>query len=91
MTRTTYAQSTWPGDLVSRRPADIAAEARALLDALAASTYPDAFENLLGLSQYVGECLGISARTNDKPSRAELPIALAPPSRPHGRGGTIDR
>lgn len=63
MARTTYAQSTWPGDLVSRRPADIAAEARALLDALAASTYPDAFENLLGLSQYVGECLGISART----------------------------
>ena len=63
MTRTTCAQSTWPGDRVSRRPADIAAEARALLDALAASTDPDAFDTLLGLSEYVGECLGISART----------------------------
>jgi hypothetical protein len=58
-----YAPSTWPGDRVSRSPADIAAQARALLDALAASTDPEAFDTLLGLSQYVGECLGISART----------------------------
>jgi hypothetical protein len=48
---------------MSREPADIAAEARILLDALANSTDPAAFESLLGLSHYVGECLGISART----------------------------
>ena len=48
---------------MSRDPADIEAEARTLLDALATSTDPAAFQTLLGLSQYVGECLGISART----------------------------
>jgi hypothetical protein len=48
---------------VSREPTDIAAEVRTLLDALANSTDPAAFKTLLGLSQYVGECLGISART----------------------------
>lgn len=63
MTTTTSTPSTWLGDRVSRSPADIAAEARALLDTLAASTDPDAFDTLLGLSQYVGQCLGISART----------------------------
>ena len=46
-----------------QQSADIAAEARSLLDALANSTDPTAFQTLLGLSQYVGECLGISART----------------------------
>ena len=53
-----------PGDFdsVNREPADIAAEARALLDELANSTNPIAFETLLGLSRYVGECLGTSAR-----------------------------
>ncbi len=50
-------------DSVSREPTEIAAEARTLLDALATSTNPIAFETLLGLSQYVGECLGTSART----------------------------
>lgn len=48
---------------MSREPAKIAAEVRALLDELAASTDPVAFEALLGLSGYVGECLGASART----------------------------
>ena len=48
---------------MSREPTDIAAEARALMDALAHSTDPAAFQSLLGLSHYVGECLGISART----------------------------
>jgi len=50
-------------DSVSREPTDIAAEVRTLLDALANSTDPIAFETLLGLSRYVGECLGTSART----------------------------
>jgi len=50
-------------DSVSREPTDIAAEARPLLDELANSTNPIAFETLLGLSHYVGECLGTSART----------------------------
>ena len=54
---------------MSREPTDIAAEARTLLDALANSTDPTAFQTLLGLSQYVGECLGISART-----LAEAPV-----------------
>ena len=48
---------------MSREPTDIAAEVRTLLDALASSTNPIAFETLLGLSHYVGECLGTSART----------------------------
>ena len=60
-TRTTYARSIWPTH--EREPAAIAAEVRTLLDALANSTDPAAFQTLLGLSQYVGECLGISART----------------------------
>ncbi|WP_457142864.1 hypothetical protein [Mycobacterium sp. URHB0021] len=48
---------------MSRQPADVATETRALLDELATSTDPEAFAILLSLSQYVGECLGISART----------------------------
>lgn len=48
---------------MSREPTDIAGQARNLLDELATSTNPLAFEALLGLSQYVGECLGTSART----------------------------
>jgi hypothetical protein len=48
---------------MSRSPADTATAIRALLDTLATSTEPDAFAILLDLSQYVGECLGISART----------------------------
>ncbi len=48
---------------MSREPTDIAAEVCTLLDALANSTDPAAFQTLLGLSQHVGECLGISART----------------------------
>ena len=65
MTRTAFARLIWPGDPMSRtrEPGDIAAEARTLLDALASSTDPIAFETLLGLSQYLGECLGVSART----------------------------
>ena len=48
---------------MSREPTDTAAEVRTLLDTLANSTDPTAFQTLLGLSQYVGECLGVSART----------------------------
>ena len=48
---------------MGRRPADVTTEIRALLDELATSTDPEAFATLLDLSQYVGECLGISART----------------------------
>lgn len=40
-----------------------AAEARAVLDELATSTDPAAFETLLSLSHYLGLCLGTSART----------------------------
>jgi hypothetical protein len=48
---------------VTREPSDIEDEVRALLDALTASADPAAFQALLGLSQYLGECLGLSART----------------------------
>jgi hypothetical protein len=48
---------------VSRDPGEIAAEVRALLGALAGSTDPAAFQSLLDLSRFVGECLGTSART----------------------------
>lgn len=37
-------------------------EIRARLDILAASDDPQAFQALLQLSGYVGECLGVSAR-----------------------------
>jgi hypothetical protein len=48
---------------MNRNPTDIEAEVRALLGALTASNDPAAFQALLGLSQYLGECLGLSART----------------------------
>jgi len=48
---------------MSRQPIHIAAEARALIDVLASSTDPMAFQTLLDLSQYIGVCLGTSART----------------------------
>lgn len=48
---------------MNRDPADVEAEIRALLGVLAANSDPAAFQALLGLSQYVGECLGLSART----------------------------
>ena len=48
---------------MNREPSDIEADVRALLSALAANSDPAAFQALLGLSQYLGECLGLSART----------------------------
>ncbi len=48
---------------MNRDPSRIEAEVRTLLDALAASSDPTAFQALLVLSQYLGECLGLSART----------------------------
>ena len=48
---------------MSRDPSDIEADVRAQLDGLAASSDPAAFQTLLALSQYLGECLGRSART----------------------------
>lgn len=47
---------------MNRNPGDIEAEVRMLLGALTASSDPAAFQALLGLSQYLGECLGQSAR-----------------------------
>ncbi|MDN5789452.1 MAG: hypothetical protein L0H25_01105 [Micrococcales bacterium] len=44
-------------------PAALAAAARENIDALSRSSDLAAFEELLGLSQYVGEALGASART----------------------------
>ena len=48
---------------MNRDPREIEAEVRALLDALATTSDPEAFQALLGLSRYLGECLGLSART----------------------------
>jgi hypothetical protein len=48
---------------MTRDPGDIEADVRALLGALAADTDPAAFQALLALSGYLGECLGRSART----------------------------
>lgn len=48
---------------MSGQPSDIEAEVRTLLDALATDSDPAAFQALLGLSGYIGECLGRSART----------------------------
>jgi len=48
---------------MSSDPDDIAADVRALLDLLAVNSDPAAFQALLGRSQYLGECLGTSART----------------------------
>jgi hypothetical protein len=48
---------------MTREPRDIEAEVRRLLDSLTANSDPAAFQALLGLSAYLGECLGLSART----------------------------
>jgi hypothetical protein len=48
---------------VNRDPSAIEAEVRSLLGALTANSDQAAFQVLLGLSQYLGECLGQSART----------------------------
>jgi hypothetical protein len=48
---------------MTQDPRKVEAEVRTLIDALTASTEPAAFEALLALSQYLGECLGRSART----------------------------
>jgi hypothetical protein len=48
---------------MNREPSDIEAEVRTLLDVLSTSSDPAAFQALLGLSQHLGECLGLSART----------------------------
>jgi hypothetical protein len=48
---------------MNRDASDIEAEVRTLLDALAADDDPAAFQALLALSGYLGECLGRSART----------------------------
>lgn len=47
---------------MNRDPNEIEAEIRSLLDALAGHRDPTAFQSLLGLSQHLGECLGLSAR-----------------------------
>lgn len=44
-------------------PANLAAAAKECIDALARSTDLAVFQELLGLSQYVGEALGASARS----------------------------
>ena len=48
---------------MNRDPGDIEEEVRTLLGVLTASGDPAAFQTLLSLSQYLGECLGLSART----------------------------
>lgn len=45
-----------------RPPTVVAAEARALVDELAALADPVAFQELIGLSEYVGVAVGASAR-----------------------------
>ncbi|MGB3761929.1 MAG: hypothetical protein WA966_01825 [Ornithinimicrobium sp.] len=44
-------------------PADLAAQARELIDDLGRSPDPGAFQELLGLSEAIGVALGASART----------------------------
>jgi hypothetical protein len=44
-------------------PEDLAALAEATLRALAASTDPAAFRHLLRLTEVVGDCLAVAART----------------------------
>jgi hypothetical protein len=48
---------------MNRDPSNIEAQVRTLLGVLAADDNPAAFQALLGLSRYLGECLGMSART----------------------------
>ncbi len=45
-----------------RSPTEVAAEARALIDELAAAADPVAFQQLISLSEHVGTALGASAR-----------------------------
>lgn len=45
-----------------RPPALLAADARALVDELAALPDPAAFEELISLSEHLGSALGLSAR-----------------------------
>jgi hypothetical protein len=47
---------------MNRDPGAIEAEVRTLLDEITVSSDPAAFQALLGLSHYLGECLGRSAR-----------------------------
>lgn len=49
--------------MTSQQPSQIADEIRSLVDVLSASQDPAAFQELLGLSGYVGEALGASARS----------------------------
>lgn len=51
------------GESASLTVAQLAEQARTALGALAARTDLAAFQELLGLSQYVGECVGESARS----------------------------
>jgi hypothetical protein len=48
---------------MNNRASDIETEVRTLLDALTTDADPAAFHTLLRLSQYLGECVGRSART----------------------------
>ena len=48
--------------MTDRPAARVAAEARALVDELAAQPDPDAFKELITLSEHLGHALGTSAR-----------------------------
>ena len=48
--------------MVDRPAAQVAADVRALLDELAAQPDPDAFQELISLSDHLGRALGSSAR-----------------------------
>ena len=48
--------------MTDRPAAQVAAEARALLDELAMQPDPDAFQELIALSEHLGRALGTSAR-----------------------------
>ena len=48
--------------MADRPAAQLAAEARALVDELAAQPDPDAFQELISLSEHLGSALGTSAR-----------------------------
>ena len=48
--------------MTERPAAQVAAEARALADELAARPDPDAFQELISLSEHLGRALGTSAR-----------------------------
>ena len=48
--------------MTDRPAAQVAAEARALVDELAAQPDPDAFQELISLSEHLGSALGTAAR-----------------------------